>query len=265
MNICVTRSVLEQTLFSSNEMMHSIKTSGIVLKGTNFGEADKILTIFTERLGKVKVLARGVRKIKSHLAGALEPFILSNLLLHEGKTFYSISGAEIVESFSTIHDDIEKIARVFFLGELIDNFISSEEKSTDIFELFLSTLRSLENNSKDILLLTFQLKIIEAAGYKPVLFDCVHCKQKIEPGNNFWDNLEGGIICQKCQNKFHHGKEISDNAIKLLRFIEKNNFNEIDRLKDDQNIRLEVELILKKYIGNILEKELKSESFLKMI
>lgn len=242
--------------------MHSIKTSGIVLKGTNFGEADKILTVFTERLGKVKVLARGVRKIKSHLAGALEPFILSELLLHEGKTFYSISGAEIIKSYPTIHDDIDKIARVFFLGELIDNFVTLDEKSGAMFELFVSALNSLENNSKDILLLSFQLKIVEAAGFKPELFDCVHCKNKIVASNNFWDNLEGGLICDSCQQKFQHGKPISDNAIKLLRFIEQNKFAEIERVKDVLATREEAERILTLYIRGILEKELKSEKFL---
>lgn len=242
--------------------MHSIKTSGIVLKGTNFGEADKILTVFTERLGKVKVLARGVRKIKSHLAGALEPFILSELLLHEGKTFYSISGAEIIKSYPTIHDDIDKIARVFFLGELIDNFVTLDEKSGAMFELFISALNSLENNSKDILLLSFQLKIVEAAGFKPELYFCVHCKEKIVAGDNFWDNLEGGVICDTCQEKFHHGKPISDNAIKLLRFIEQNKFGEIERIKDNSTTREEAEKILTLYIRGILEKELKSEKFL---
>ncbi|MDO8444134.1 MAG: DNA repair protein RecO [bacterium] len=245
--------------------MHSIKTSGIVLKGTNFGEADKILTVFTERLGKVKVLARGVRKIKSHLAGALEPFILSELLLHEGKTFYSISGAEIIKSYPTIHDDIDKIARVFFLGELIDNFVTLDEKSGAMFELFVSALDSLEKNSKDILLLSFQLKIVEAAGFKPELYFCVHCKEKIVAGDNFWDNLEGGLICDSCQQKFHHGKAISDNAIKLLRFIEQNKFAEIERIKDNLETREEAENILTLYVRGILEKELKSESFLKMV
>ncbi len=243
--------------------MHSIKTTGIVLKGTNFGEADKILTIFTERLGKVKVLARGVRKIKSHLAGSLEPFILSELLLHEGKTFYSISGAQIIESYPTIHDDIDKIARVFFLGELIDNFVTADEKSTATFDLFVSALNSLENNSKDVLLLSFQLKIVEAAGFKPELYTCVHCKNKIVAGDNFWDNLEGGVICEDCQQKFQHGKAISDNAIKLLRFIEQNKFAEIERIKDDSAVREEAENVLTLYVRGILEKELKSESFLK--
>jgi len=243
--------------------MRSIKTSGIVLKGTNFGEADKILTVFTERMGKVKVLARGVRKIKSHLAGALEPFILSNLLLYEGKTFYSISGAEIVKSFPNIHDNIEKIARVFFLGELIDSFITSDEKSTEIFELFVESLENLETEERDLLLLSFQLKIVEAAGFKPELYICVHCKEKITQGQNYWDNTEGGVICQSCQQKFNHGQKITDSSIKLLRFIEKNKLGTIDRLKEDAIIQKETELILRNYVSVILEKELKSERFLK--
>lgn len=243
--------------------MQSIKTTGIVLKGTSFGEADKILTVFTQRLGKVKVLAKGVRKIKSHLAGALEPFILSELLLHEGKTFYAISGAEIVASYPQIHSDLPKTSKAFFLGELIDNFVTETEKMPQIFNLFISALEALEGGARDLFLSGFELKIIEAAGFKPELYYCVHCKNKIVAGENFWDGLEGGVICLDCQQKLNHGQKISDQTIKLLRFLEQNNFAKLEKLKLDSETETETEKILKQYICGILEKELKSEKFLK--
>lgn len=243
--------------------MHSIKTSGIVLKGTNFGEADKILTVFTDRLGKIKVMAKGVRKTKSHLAGSLEPFIYSELLLHEGKTFYTISGASILKSYPRIHDEMKKISQAFFLGELIDCFAPEKEKPHEMFTLFLSALDSLESDAKDLFMTGFQLKIIEEAGFEPELYSCVHCKEKITVENNFWDATEGGLICNNCQGKFHHGREISDDAIKLLRFFEQNDFVKIERLKVDEVVVTEVEKILRAYICSVLEKELKSENFMK--
>lgn len=247
------------------QTMASVKTFGIVLKGTNFGEADKILTILTERLGKVKAIAKGVRKMKSHLAGSLEPFMLVDLQLHEGRTFHIVTGARIKNDFPEIHTDLGKIAKAFFLGELVDKFVAENHPVPDIFELLKQALAFLEYNNRDLTIRAFELKIIEAAGFNPELFECVHCKENISAGENFWDDVEGGVICGGCQAKIHHGKEIDDETIKLFRFIVQNEYKKINLLKLNPKTEMEAENILSEYIRNILEKDLKSQRFLKMI
>lgn len=245
--------------------MSSYKTQGIVLKGTNFGEADRILTVMTERFGKVKAIAKGIRKIKSHLAGSLEPFMLVDLQLYEGKTFFIVTGAVIGKEFPNVHSNLQKTAQAFFLGELVDKFLQENQKLPEIFELLTLALESLENASRLLLVRAFELKIVEASGFKPELYECVHCKKSITAENNFWDPVEGGVICAKCQDKFHHGRDISDLVIKLFRFIEKNDFGSINRLKLDQKVEDEAERIMTEYVSNILERELKSRRFLKML
>jgi DNA repair protein RecO (recombination protein O) len=245
--------------------MPSYKTLGVVLKSQNYGEAGKILTVFTERFGKIKVMAKGIRKIKSHLAGTLEPFMLLNMQLHEGKTFYIITSAQIEKDFPNVHTDIRKTAQAFFLGELIDKFLQDEQKMSDVFMLFISSLESLENSDRILLIRAFELKLVEALGFKPELYSCIHCKEKITPENNFWDAVEGGIICNNCQTSFHHGHKISDETIKLLRFMEQNDLARVNLLRSNQAILDETEELLGKYIKNILERELKSERFLKML
>src|SRR5450830_263530 len=115
--------------------MHSFKTNGIVIKRMNFGEADRILTIMTERFGKVKAIARGVRKSTSRLGGHLEPFMVVEFQLYSGKTFYTITGAEIVSDLPNIHSDLKKMAKVFVVGELVDNFLHEHEKSERIYQI----------------------------------------------------------------------------------------------------------------------------------
>jgi DNA repair protein RecO (recombination protein O) len=241
------------------------KTKGIVIKRLNFGEADSILTILTERFGKVKAIAKGVRKIRSHLAGSLEPFMLIDLQLHEGKTFYIITGAVIDKDFPLIHTDLKKTARAFFLGELIDRFLEENQKAPEVFQLFISSLEEVDQGLPGPLIQAFQLKIIEASGFKPELHNCVHCREKITAGNNFWDETEGGVICGKCNQTFHHGHEISDQSIKLLRFIIDNNFATISKLKTPPETELEADRILTSYIETILERKLKSKDFLGMV
>jgi DNA repair protein RecO (recombination protein O) len=238
------------------------KTQGIVLKRKNFGEADRILTILTERFGKISVIAKGSRKIKAKLLGHLEPFTLANFQFHEGKNFYIVTSAVEIKNFENVHNTYQKTTRAFYLGELVDKFLESDEKNTEVFSLLCSALGYLEDNNIDLMLRFFELKIIEASGFKPALRECVHCGKALVSGNNFWDQSEGGIICADCQKKFGHGKKISDKVIKLLRIIEEKDIKNASNVKLDKSTEQEAEEILGLYIKNILERELKSKRML---
>ena len=242
--------------------MASNKTMGIVLRGTNFGEADKILTVLTERFGKIKVMAKGVRKIRSHLAGALEPFVLSDLMLHEGKTFQIVAGAAIVNSFPSLHTDLKGISKAFYVGEIADKLVPENQKLPEIFDLLKIVFESLEAEASSLVIRAFELKIMIASGFQPELYSCVHCKAKVKPGNNYWDGVEGGLICEECQRRERHGREISDEAIKLLRFFEKRTFEESTRLVVKSEASKEVETVLGDYLTQVLERELKSKVLL---
>jgi len=108
----------------------------------------------------------------------------------------------------------------------------------------------------------FELKLIESCGFSPELRNCVHCREKLSAGNNFWDNVEGGVICDRCHGKFGHGNVISDNVIKSLRIIENENFDLAIKFKPDIKIRQELDLILGEYIDSILEREIRSRKFM---
>lgn len=241
------------------------KTSGIVLKRKNFGEADRILTILTERFGKISAIAKGSRKIKAKLLGHLEPFTLADFQFHEGKNFYIVTGADIKHHFENIHNDYSKTTRAFYLGELVDKFLENDERNIGVYRLLSSALKYLEYNNIDLMLRFFELKIIEATGFKPALRQCVHCQKNLIAGSNFWDQSEGGIICTDCQKKFQHGKKISDGVIKLLRVIEEQDIGTATKIKLDKKIDNETEEILDLYIKNILERELKSKRMIRQI
>lgn len=231
----------------------------------NFGEADRILTVITEKFGKIKAIARGVRKGKSKLAGHLEPFMLLDMQLYEGKTFYTVTGSVIKSEFPLIHTELKKTSQAFYLAELVDKFMPDHQRSDEIFNLLLKALEYLDVDEKNLLLRIFELKIIEASGFHPELYGCVHCKEKLAPGKNFWDAVEGGVVCASCQEKTHHGKPISNDLIKLFRLIEQSDFSVIERLNIKKPIKEEAENILSNYIKSILEREIKSMSFMRMV
>ena len=231
----------------------------------NFGEADKILTIFTEHLGKIKVMAKGIRKIKSHLAGALEPFILSDLQLHEGKTFYIVTGASIIDDFSLVHSELRKTGQAFLAGELVDSIVQEKEKSDEAFFLLLDFLKILNSKDELFVLDAFILKFINSTGFNPELKTCLHCKNKITPDDNFWDHEEGGLICNNCQTIYRHGFAIDNSDIKILRFVNEHSLFDCAKLKIDIESKKSIKKILRNYLLNITSKDLKSELFLKAI
>lgn len=241
----------------------NIKTRGIVIKRMNYGEADRILTIFTERLGKVKAISRGVRKIKSRLAGNLEPYMITNFELYEGKTFYTVMGALIENEFTNLHNDLKKTAYAYLVGELIDRFLEEGEKSLDAFSLLCNVLSCVENSNKEIFVNSYCLKLLEIVGFKPELYSCVHCKKKILPEEIYWDDKEGGVICSDCQEIYQHGRSISLNTLKLLRYLIQQSFSNINCLKIENKYSEEADEIISDYIKNIIERELKSKKFIK--
>lgn len=241
------------------------KTLGVVVKRQDFSESDRILTIFTERFGKVKAIAKGVRKISSKLAGSLEPFMIINLILYEGKTFYTVTGSVIEKEFPDVHDDLKKMADAFYIGEMIDKFEEERQKSGEVFSLLCKTLEALNKHDEKIVLRIFEVLILKAGGYWGDLSTCIHCRNPLTPTINFWDGEEGGIICEICQKQFHHGLSISNDAIKVLRLIESDGFKIINRLRVKDEIFEELSRLLSLYTHRILESDLKSEKFQKEI
>ena len=240
--------------------MHSLKTRGVVIKRINYGEADKILTIFTERFGKVKAIAKGVRKISSKMAGNLEPFNLINLQLHEGKTFFTVTGAEIVECYDCDRQ-LSISSRAVYTAEIIDKIFAEEEKNITAFELLIESLRNIAKSKNGLVLRLFELKILEQAGFRPDLEHCAHCKNKLKSGENYFNENTGEILCADCANS-NIDLQLNDEVIKLLRILQKEGMNICDKIKCESRYVQAAENIIDKWLENALEKELKSKKYL---
>lgn len=145
--------------------MPTYKTEGIIIKRTNFGEADKILTVLTRNRGKLKVLAKGIRRINSRRAGNVELFNQAVIFLAEGRTFKILTEARTVRSFPQLRTELTMSAAAFYLAELVDRLIPEEQDHPAVFELLSKALGRLngekynpagliEDFEKDILVLT---------------------------------------------------------------------------------------------------------------
>lgn len=128
-------------------MARTYKTEGIILKRTNFGEADKIITVFTKNHGKLKILAKGVRRITSRRAPHLELFNKVVIFLHEGKNFDLVTEAQIINSYQGVRKDLGKIRAAYFAVELVDSLCPEKQVNRQVFILLENFLNEI-NKSK---------------------------------------------------------------------------------------------------------------------
>lgn len=242
--------------------MYSQKTRGVVIKRMNYGEADRILTIFTERLGKIKALARGVRKITSKMAGNLEPYNLLDLEVREGKTFYTITSAEIAECLDCDRR-LSTSSQAVYISEIIDKIFEEGERSPETFDIYSDCLRHLSKSTNNLTLRFYELQILEQAGFRPDLFHCAACKKELEAGNNFINTISADLLCGDCANKNGAAKSINDGEIKLLRTLQSGKIGVCEKIKCQRAYFKTVENILDQLLQNALERELKSKKYLK--
>lgn len=125
--------------------MRSYKVEGVILKRSNFSEADKIVTVFTKQLGKIKVLAKGVRRIKSRRAPHLELFNRVELILHLGKTFDLVTEVRVIDDYSAPKSNLTLSGYLFYLSEVLDKILPEHQPHPELFAMFLIVLGDLGN------------------------------------------------------------------------------------------------------------------------
>lgn len=146
------------------------KAEGIILKRKNVGEADRILTIFTKEYGKVRAIAKGIRKVASRRAPHLEAFTRVELVIHSGKSMDSITEVVPIEIYEDIRMDLQRVSLAYYLCELVDSLLPERQEHIDVFFLFTKALEELRDEtlvgmygvSK-----TFTLELLWMLGFLP--------------------------------------------------------------------------------------------------
>ncbi len=143
------------------------KTQGIIIKRANLGEFDRWLTVYTKDFGKILVRAKAVRKSQSKLKGHLELFLQSYFLIAPGKNLDIITGAETIERFSELHQQLPCLAAAYYLSEVIDKTMAGPEKDTGIWQLVLSNFQQINQPEPDIrnIISDFERKLLGLLGY----------------------------------------------------------------------------------------------------
>lgn len=249
------------------ERSRTYRTRGLVLRRRDYSDADRILTVFTPRLGKLQLIAKGARKTKSRKAGHVELFTHAMLQVAQARTWDIITEAETVESFRGIRRDLDAIARAGYVCELVDAFSQDDDESQPLWELLLLALRELDAGrvDGDLLLRWFELHLLSLAGFQPELFHCLGCGDELQPVINYLSLQAGGVHCPRCGEGLQATQPIEPGILKVLRHLQRSAWKNVRRLQLGSQTKLAVESILRRYLVVTLERQLRSADFVRRL
>lgn len=201
--------------------MSLFRDKGVVLRSYRLGEADRIVVFLTERHGKVRAVAKGVRKTNSKFGARLEPLTHVDLLLWQGRSDLDIvNQVEVVDAYRPIREDLNKVPRGMALLEVADQLAQERHPDPALYTMLTGALRALANPSPDadptLVAPSFFLKALVLEGGGPILDECANCGQS-EPAVELvaFDIVAGGTLCRMHRS----GRPLSAPALDLLRRI----------------------------------------------
>ena len=243
------------------------KIEGIVLKQLPLREADRLLTLFTPGRGKLRAVARGVRRVKSRLAGHTEQLTHVRLSVDVGKSLDVVSEAQTIHSFRRVKEDLGRLSQGLYLAELVDGFSVEQSPSPAVFQLLLAALGGLEEGAGgEVLLRYFETALLARSGFGPELQRCVECRRSLDPSDHLFSCDRGGALCPTCRNTSRGPLiPVSLNAMKVLRFFQRESLSKAVRLHASDGVLNEAERLLRAYVRYVLERETKSAEFMKLV
>lgn len=240
------------------------KVKGIVVKENNTNEADKILTVITESIGKIKIYAKGARRPRNSFIMSTQLLCYSDFILFKGKDMYYISSADLIKPFYSIREDIKKLVYSSHILELCLDGVQENQYSGEILKLLLNTLHMIEsskNKPYDLIISIFELKFISLIGFTPELTKCTKCGQTSFE-NLYFNPQTNGIICEKCYTIPSKQILISFGTYKAMLFILNSKINDLFRISLGLNLISELKKVTTKYTNFVMEKEYKKLAML---
>ena len=239
------------------------QTEAFIVKKTKLGEADRILTLYTPHLGKIQAVAKGVRRPRSKLSGHLELLTHSQVSLARGKNLDTVIGSQTINGYLPLKSDLGLTSYALYIIELVNQFTADHVEDKSLFDLLVETMNRLcQSDNKELLLRHFELHLLNEVGYRPRLEQCVSCQSSLKNSNGYFCPGAGGALCPRCSHSQSFRYRVSINGLEVFRLLQGDNQNIINNLNISNNLSIELEGIMKRYIKYLLDRDIKSAAWL---
>ncbi|MGA2489545.1 MAG: DNA repair protein RecO [Anaerolineales bacterium] len=245
----------------------SFRVEAVVLRHVDWGEADRILTLYTRERGKVRAIAKGARKIRSRKAGHLEPFTRVTLQLAKGRDLLIITQVDTLDAYLPLGENLVKTGYASYVIELLDRFTYEDESENQaIYHLLAETLSRIAAEADSWLAIRYyEVRLLDLLGFRPHLFECASCGEKIQAVDQFFSPVAGGVVCPKCGARMPGVWSVPVGALKVFRHLQRSSYPEARRARPTPEVRNELETLIQKYLTYLLERGLNSPGFIKQI
>jgi len=242
------------------------RVEAIVLRHTDWGEADRLLWLFTRELGKVQVVAKGIRKPRSRKAGHLEPFTRVELLLAHGRDLSIVTQAEAKDVYQALRENLVLVGYASYIIELLDRFTYEEGENIGLYRLLSETLSRLNTETQPAFAVRYyEIRLLDLVGFRPQLFHCVNCGEEIQAEDQYFSFEKGGVFCPKCGVNEPGVCPVSMPALKILRHFQRSRYKEAQRVRLSSIVDHELEDLMGHYLTFLLERGLNTPSFLRQV
>ena len=242
------------------------RAEAIVIRRRDWGEADRLLTLYTRERGKIQAVAKGARKPASRKSGHVELFVRTRLLIARTRSIDIVTQAETLESYLPLRESLEASSLAHYFCELLDRFTGEAEADEALFDLLGLGLGWL-CDTIDIRLVAryYELRLLDLAGFRPELHRCPTCGERLEPTDCYFGPVQGGVLCPECGHDNRDVMPLSLTAFKVLRYGQTRDWDSFKRLRLTRSLHDEVENVLYRYLLFVLERNLKSVDFMRQL
>lgn len=193
--------------------MTTFRDRGVVLRTYKLGESDRIVVLMTRQHGKVRAVAKGIRKTKSKIGARLEPMSHVDVLLNRGRDLDVVNQVEVIDASPGLHGDLERMTQAISMCEAVDLVSQDRQPAEHLYDMLVGALRTLEDQSSPLLLAGFFLKLLVAEGVGPQVDRCVSCDSS--DSLEHFDLHAGGVQCRSCAT----GMRVEEGVVEALQEI----------------------------------------------
>jgi DNA repair protein RecO (recombination protein O) len=233
------------------------RCEAIVIGRLDLGEADRIFTLMSRERGKIRVIAKGVRRPSSRMAPHLEYFTRCRLMLAQGRDLDVVTSAETIVAMPALRTDLGLFGHASYAAEMLSRLTEDEQELPEAFGLLAHTLSLLGDGVEPSLVLRhFDLGLFTLLGFRPELYRCVVCRQPLVAETNALSGGLGGMVCPRCRHADLSAPQVSVNGQKLIRTLDRDGLAGAATLRPDSGVAAEVERAFALYARHLLDRDL---------
>ena len=239
-------------------------TDAIVLSRFELGEADRVLTVLTPEYGKLRIIAKGVRRQKSRLGGSLEPFAELRIALTQGRTFHHVTQVSVSHAWLRMRDSLESAATAWYLAELAERSSEDGGVAEPLYTLLRRAYELLDSGmAPGRVARWYEMRLADEMGQRPEVDRCVECDRTLEADGSFrWVPALGGVLCERHAPPPVWRVDLSLEALKLLKAYQRMDAEALAALRLPAGVESEVEAVMREFTRHVVERDARSLAFL---